>query len=114
VLFKSRVLDKLLHLASTSRSRSAITLAAVSFAICHFVAIATMPAPAVVANDLDAEIPRQLIHFAAVFLRFALPLSVMVVGMIRLQFKAASSRSVEQYRVESTRSGRPLDNSERD
>ena len=87
MLFKSRVLDNLLHLASNSRSKSAITLAAVTFAICHFVAIATMPAPAVVANDLDAEIPRQLVHFAAVFCRFALPLGVMVVGMIHARSK---------------------------
>jgi hypothetical protein len=82
MLFKSRVLDKFLNLASTSRAKSAITLAAVSFAICHFVAMATMPVPAVVANDPDAEIPRQLIHFAAVFCRFALPLGAMVVGLI--------------------------------
>jgi hypothetical protein len=30
--------------------------------------------------DLDAEIPRQLIHFAAEFCRFALPLGFMVAG----------------------------------
>ena len=87
MLLKSRVLDNLLHLSSTSRSRAAITLAAVSFALCHLVVMATMPAQAVVAVDLDAEIPRQLIHFAAVFCRFALPLGVMVVGMIRARSK---------------------------
>jgi hypothetical protein len=90
MLLKSRVLENLLHLSSTSRSRSAITLAAVSFAICHFVAMATMPAPAVVTVDPDAEIPRQLIHFAAVFCRFALPLGVMVVGMIHARAKQST------------------------
>jgi hypothetical protein len=46
-----------------------------------------MPVPAVVANDLDAEIPRQLIHFAAVFCRFALPLGAMVAGLILARSK---------------------------
>ena len=90
MLLKSRVLDNILHLSSTSRSRSVITLAAVTFAICHFVVIATMPAPAVVAADPDAQIPRQLIHFAAVFCRFALPLGVMVVGMIHARSKQST------------------------
>jgi hypothetical protein len=33
-------------------------------------------------TDLEGEIPRQLIHFVAELCRFALPLGVMVVGMI--------------------------------
>jgi hypothetical protein len=33
--------------------------------------------------DLQDEIPRQLVHFAAELGRFALPLCVMVVGMIQ-------------------------------
>jgi hypothetical protein len=75
---KSRFVDDLLRVTSASRSRSAVTLAAVSFAICHFFVLGT--ATAAVSADLDVEIPRQLIHFAAVVCRFALPLGFMVVG----------------------------------
>jgi hypothetical protein len=75
---KSRFVDDLLRVASASRSKSALTLAAVSFAICHFFVMGT--ATAAVSADLDVEIPRQLIHFAAVVCRFALPLGFMVVG----------------------------------
>jgi hypothetical protein len=76
---KYRVFDEMLHFVSTSRSRSMVTLAAVSFAICHLVAMATAPA-AVATADSDLEIPRQLIHFAAEFCRFILPLGFMVAG----------------------------------
>jgi hypothetical protein len=76
---KIRVFDELLHFVSTSRSRSTVTLAAVSFAFCHLAAIATGPAAAVTA-DSELEIPRQLIHFAAEFCRFVLPLGLMVAG----------------------------------
>jgi hypothetical protein len=75
---KYHFVDDILRLASASRSRSAVTLAAVSFAICHFLVMGT--ASAAVTADLDAEIPLQLIHFAAVVCRFALPLGFMVVG----------------------------------
>lgn len=78
-MLKYRVFDDILHFASTSRSRSSVTLAAVSFAICHLAAMATGPA-AGLAADSDLEIPRQLIHFAAEFCRFVLPLGFMVVG----------------------------------
>jgi hypothetical protein len=77
---KSRFVDDLLRVVSASRSRSAVTLAAVSFAICHFVVIGTATANAAATADLDAEIPLQLIHFAAVVCRFVLPLGFMVVG----------------------------------
>lgn len=76
---KTRVFDDLLHFASTSRSRSMVTLAAVSFAICHLFVMGTGPTPV----DLQDAVPRQLIHFAAELCRFALPLGVMVVGMIQ-------------------------------
>jgi hypothetical protein len=76
---KARVFDNLLNFASTSRSRSTVTLAAVSFAICHLVVMGTIQAPAGAA-ELDAEIPRRLIHFAAELCRFALPLGFMVAG----------------------------------
>jgi hypothetical protein len=79
---KSQVLDGLLHFASTSRSRSTVTLAAVSFAVCHVVVMGTGPAAVSGSADLDFEIPRELIHFAAEVCRFALPLGVMLVGVI--------------------------------
>jgi hypothetical protein len=81
MMSKLRFLDDLLRLASTSRSRSTVTLAAVSFAVCHLIAMGTGSASAGGAVDLEGEIPRQLIHFVAELCRFALPLGVMVVGM---------------------------------
>jgi hypothetical protein len=77
-----RLVDGLLHLASTSRSRSVVTAAAISFAICHFVVLAAAPASVAAAGNLDAEIPRQLVYFAAVLCRFAVPLGIMIVGMM--------------------------------
>jgi hypothetical protein len=79
---KSRIFDDLLNFASTSRSRSTVTWAAVCFAICHLVAMGTTAAAAGGGADLAGEIPRQLIHFIAELCRFALPLGVMLVGMI--------------------------------
>jgi hypothetical protein len=76
---KYRIFDQLLHFASTSRSRATVTLAAVSFAICHLVAIGTVPAAGITA-DSDLEIPRQMLHFAAEFCRFVLPLGFMLAG----------------------------------
>ena len=75
---KHAVVDDLLHRFSTSRSRSAVTLAAVSFALCHCAVIASTPGPAGISADFDVEIPRQLIHFAAAICRFVLPLGFMV------------------------------------
>jgi len=75
---KSRVFDDLLHFASASRSRSAVTLAAVSFAVCHLAVMGTVSSGA--SADVDVEIPRQLVHFAAELCRFALPLGFMVAG----------------------------------
>jgi hypothetical protein len=80
---KSQVFDELLHFASTSRSRSTVTLAAVSFAVCHLFVMGTGSAPANGTADLSGEIPRQIIHFVAELCRFALPLAVMVVGIIQ-------------------------------
>jgi len=79
VALKSQVFDGLLHFAATSRSKSAVTLAAVSFAICQLVVMAT--ASSGVSADLDTEIPRQLIHFAAELCQFVLPLGFMVAGV---------------------------------
>jgi hypothetical protein len=87
---KSQVFDDLLNLASTSRSRSTVTSAAVSFAICHLVVMGT--ASSGVGTDLDAEIPRQLIHFAASLSRFALPLGFMVAGFAIRAKKAPPSQ----------------------
>ncbi len=77
---KSRVFDDLLHFASTSRSKSAVTFAAVSFAICQLVVMGTASSGGTA--DVDAEIPRQLIHFAAELCQFALPLGFMVAGVV--------------------------------
>ena len=87
---KSQAFGELLHFASTSRSRSMVTLAAVSFAVCHLVVMGTSAAPMSASADLDAEIPRQLIHFAAELCRFALPLGVVVIGMIRGRSKQST------------------------
>jgi hypothetical protein len=79
---KSPVFDDLLHFASTPRSKSTVTLAAVSFAVCHLIVMGTYTAPASGSAD-DLEIPRQLVHFAAELCRFALPLGVIIIGLIR-------------------------------
>jgi hypothetical protein len=92
---KSRIFDDLLHFASTSRSRSTVTLAAVSFAICHLVAVATAPPPTSGTADLDVEIPRQLLHFAAEFCRFALPLGFM---LARFTTRAKTARISQRNR----------------
>jgi hypothetical protein len=76
---KSRVFDDLLHFATASRSRSAVTLAAVSFAVCHLAAMGA--ASFGVRADLSVEIPRQIIYFAAELCRFALPLGFMVAAI---------------------------------
>jgi hypothetical protein len=87
---KSRVFDNLLHFASTSRSRSAVTFAAVSFAICQLIIMAT--ASSGVTADLDAELPRQLIHLAAELCQFTLPLGFMVSGVVNRDKEAAPSQ----------------------
>lgn len=89
-------LENLLHFVSTSRSRAAVTLAAVSFAVCHFAALGTTPGPAGVSADMDVEIPRQLMHFAAVFCRFVLPLGFMVAGFA-LHKKARNTVAGEAF-----------------
>jgi hypothetical protein len=90
VALKSRVFDDLLHFASTSRSRSTVTLAAVSFAVCHLVVMGTGSASAGGNADLGIEIPRQLIHFVAELCRFALPLGVMVIGLMQARCRQRS------------------------
>lgn len=85
---KFRLVDDLLHLASTSRSRSVVTAAAISFAICHLVVLAASPASVAIAGNLDAEIPRQLVYFAAMLCRFAVPLGIMIVGMVHGRSKS--------------------------
>ena len=89
------LLGGLLQCASTRRLRSAVTLAAVSFAICHVVSMATAPGAVGGSADLDNEIPRQLIHFAAELCRFALPLGFMVAGFTT-RIKATSAERFER------------------
>jgi len=88
--FKSQVFDDLLHFASASRSKSAVTLAAVSFAICHLVVMGTRSLGA--SADLDVELPRQIIYFAAELCRFALPLGFIVAGFATRAKKASPSQ----------------------
>jgi hypothetical protein len=87
---KPRVLDDLLDFAATSRSRSTVTLAAVTFAVCHLVALGSASAGGGGSADLSVDIPRQLIHFVAELCRFALPLGVMVVGLIPARSKQST------------------------
>jgi hypothetical protein len=82
------LVDNLLHLASTSRARSVVTAAAVSFAVCHFVVLATAPTSVETADNLDAGLPLQLVYCAAVLCRFAVPLVVMIVGMMYARSKS--------------------------
>ena len=74
------LVDGLLHIASTPRARTVVTTAAVSFAVCHMVVLATVPVSTAVTDNLDAGLPCQLLYCAAVLCRFAVPLVVMIVG----------------------------------
>ena len=85
---KVPLVDGLLHVVSTSHARSVLTVAAVSFAACHCVVLATAPTSIVFAGDLSADIPRQLVYVAAVLCRFAVPLSVMIVGIVQGRSKS--------------------------
>jgi hypothetical protein len=87
VAHKFLAVDSLLHLASTSRARSVVTVAAVSFAVCHLVVLATAPTSVAIAGNLDVEIPRELVYLAAVLCRFAVPLGVMIVGIAQWRSK---------------------------
>jgi hypothetical protein len=86
------LLDGLLHLASTSHARSVVTVAAVSFAVCHIVVLATAPTLGAVGGNLDAEIPRELVYLAAVLCRFAVPLGVMIIGFAQLRSKSRQTQ----------------------
>ena len=88
---KHGVLNDLLQFASASRLRSAVTFAAVSFAVCHLAVMATRGGPVTGVVDLDADMPRRLIHFVAELCRFALPLGFMVVGFA-ISAKTATTR----------------------
>jgi len=85
---KFPLVDGMLRLASTSRTRSVLTVAAVSFAVCHFVVLVTAPTAVVVAGNLDADILREIVYLAAVLCRFAVPLGVMIVGMAYVRSKS--------------------------
>jgi surface polysaccharide O-acyltransferase-like enzyme len=85
---KIPLVDGVLHLASTARAKSVLTAAAVSFAVCHFVVLATAPTSAVITSNLDDDIPRQLVNLAAVLCRFAVPLGVIIVGIMHGRSKS--------------------------
>jgi hypothetical protein len=88
---KFHLVDDLLHFASTSKARSVVSAAAISFAICHLVVLAAGPTPVAAAGDLDAELPRRLVYIAAVLARFAVPLCIMIVGMMHGRSKSHGS-----------------------
>jgi hypothetical protein len=88
---KFHLVDDLLHLASTSRTRSAVSAAAIAFAVCHLMVLASSPASVAVAGGLDAELPRRLVYIAAVLARFAVPLCIMIVGMTHGRSKSRGS-----------------------
>jgi len=71
----------ILHLASTSRSKSVVSAAAIAFAVCHLVVLAAAPTSSAIAGNPDAGLARQLVYIAAVLGRFAVPLCIMIVGM---------------------------------
>jgi hypothetical protein len=87
---KSRGFDDLLHFAAASRTRATVTLAAVSFAVCHLLVMGTGSAAISGTADLGPDIPLQLIHFVAELCRFVLPLGVMVVGLVHTRAKHSS------------------------
>jgi hypothetical protein len=89
---KFPLVDGLLHLASTSHARSVVTVAAVSFAVCHIVVLATAPTLGAVGGNLDVEIPRELVYLAAVLCRFAVPLGVMIIGFAQLRSKSRQTQ----------------------
>ena len=89
---KFHLVDDLLHFASTSRSRSVVSAAAISFALCHLVVCAAVPASVAMFGDADAELSRQLVYVAAVLARFAVPLCIMIVGMTYGRSKSRGSR----------------------
>jgi len=64
-------MQELLEFTSQPKWRSAIWFAALSFAVCHIVAIAMPP----------VTLESALIHFAAVLLRFLLPCACFLVGV---------------------------------
>jgi hypothetical protein len=80
--------DDLLRLASAAKTRSVVTAAAVSFAVCHCVVLAAAPTVVVLAGNPDAGLPRQLVYCVAVLCRFAVPLVVMIIGMMHGRSKA--------------------------
>jgi hypothetical protein len=89
---KFPLVDGLLHLASTSHARSVVTVAAVSFAVCHIVVLAAAPTLGAVGGNLDVEIPRELVYLAAVLCRFAVPLGVMIIGFAQLRSKSRQTQ----------------------
>jgi surface polysaccharide O-acyltransferase-like enzyme len=88
---KFHLIDEMLHLASTSRAKSVVSAAAIAFAVCHLVVIGTAPA-SVMTGNADAELPRQIVYMAAVLARFAVPLCIMIVGLMLGRSKSRGSR----------------------
>jgi hypothetical protein len=73
--------EDFLDYTSTPAWRSAILFAAVSFAAFHLVALATPPL-LLDASGQATELAPQLLHMAAVLLRFILPLICLVLATL--------------------------------
>ena len=71
---QNRVADAL-NFAATPRWRATVLWAAVAFAICHVLAVAT-DAHGASLNGLSLE----LVHFLAVLCRFLMPFGIMLAG----------------------------------
>jgi hypothetical protein len=83
-------LEELLDFTSTPAWRSAILFAAVSFAAFHCVALATPPL-LLDATGQATQLAPQLLHLAAVLLRFLAPLACFAVGTLAY-FRRATRR----------------------
>jgi restriction system protein len=75
---KQGVYDEFLDFASTLKWRSTVYLALITFVVFHFIAIQTLP----LGPGASPDVQRQLIHFGAVFLRFAIPFGFLVGGSV--------------------------------
>ena len=71
----NRVADAL-NFAATPRWRATVLWAAVAFAVCHGVAVATDAHGA----SLKGNLPLELVHFVAVLCRFLMPFGIMLAG----------------------------------
>jgi hypothetical protein len=75
----NRVADAL-NFAASPRWRATVLWAAVAFAVCHGLAVATDSHGA----SLNGNLPLELVHFVAVLCRFLMPFGIMLAGSTAL------------------------------